>query len=1132
MAYIIPIHPPSSIRHALKLNFLTPDEECLVVAKSNRLDFWRQAAEGLVLEHSSAIYGKVTMLERISGSSSKKTTDHLFVGTDRYAYFTVSWDARRKRLRTEHSAVDSSEIGARDAQLGEKSLIDPTGRFIALELFEGIVTVVPVSPPSSSSSSSSSAGKKAAGSAGGLGMPMPARIPELFVRSSAFLHGYRQRPRLALLFEDGQRRVHVKVKELVHTPGSASDSGQVELNDAEVRLSNLEDHGASHIIPVEGSEIAFLVLGETSIIGVDNDCKVVCTEQLAEPTIFVAWEALSKDRFVLADDFGHLHHFQIFWDTNNRSFDIKVLMRTSRASTLVSLGNGFVFVGSHQGDSQVVRIDVDTSEVQVVQTIPNIAPILDFTVMDMGNRGEEGQTNEYSSGQARIVTGSGAFDDGSLRSVRSGVGLEELGILGDIHGIRDMFSLKSNGAQQYVDTLVASFAGETRVFQFGGEGEVEEVAEFKALELSESTIVAANIPNDQIIQVTASSARVVDAEGGTVLSEWKPSSGQTITDAAANDEKVLLSVDGISLVVLDIRNGLAAVTEKTFDPQSQIACLALPGPSSTICIAGFWQSATITVFKLDTLEELTTETVGDEKGISVPRTILMSQVLADQPPTLFVGMADGIIFTFSVNTSDFSLSSKKSMVLGTQQASFRPLLRPDGLTNVFTICEHPSLIYGSEGKLVYSAVTADAATCVCPFDTELYPGSIIVSTADDLKIATVDIKRATHVRSLPVGETVRRVAYSPKLRAFGLGTIARFVEEGTEVVKSHVKLVDEVLFGLLDTYDLNTDELVECAIRAELDSGGGAREKFIVGTGYLDDESDEAIRGRILVFEVTEDRKLSLVAEQHVKGACRCLSILDGNIVAALIKTVVIYAFDRNSGDSSLIKRATYRTSTAPIDLAVTGNSIAIADLMKSVSIVEFQRGQKGVPDTLTEVSRHFQTTWGTAVANVAEDTYLESDAEGNLMVLHQNRNGVTEEDRRRLEVTSDMLLGEMVNRIRRITIPANANATVIPRAFLATVEGAIYLFALIAPNKQDLLMRLQASMATRVQSPGNMQFNKYRGFRNTSRQSDEPFRFVDGELIERFLDCEDALQEEIVEGLSVDLEEIRSLVEGLKRLH
>ena len=216
----------------------------------------------------------------------------------------------------------------------------------------------------------------------------------------------------------------------------------------------------------------------------------------------------------------------------------------------------------------------------------------------------------------------------------------------------------------------------------------------------------------------------------------------------------------------------------------------------------------------------------------------------------------------------------------------------------------------------------------------------------------------------------------------------------------------------------------------------------------------------------------------------------------------------------------------------MTGDIIAIADLMKSVSIVRYKKGRGGLPDTLEEAARHYETTWATAVAQVDDNTYLESDAEGNLIVLSHEVGGFSEEDRRRLRVTSDMLLGEMVNRIRRIDVVPTAGAVVIPRAFVATVEGSIHLFALIAPSKQDLLMRLQENMAQMVQSPGNVPFNRYRAFKTAVRESEEPNRFVDGELIERFLDCDEGLQENIVKGLGVDVEEVRGMVESLKRLH
>lgn len=70
------------------------------------------------------------------------------------------------------------------------------------------------------------------------------------------------------------------------------------------------------------------------------------------------------------------------------------------------------------------------------------------------------------------------------------------------------------------------------------------------------------------------------------------------------------------------------------------------------------------------------------------------------------------------------------------------------------------------------------------------------------------------------------------------------------------------------------------------------------------------------------------------------------------------------------------------------------------------------------------------------------------------------------------------------------------------------------------------------MQSPGEIEFNRYRAFKNQVREMDEPIRFVDGELVEKFLDASAEMQEAAVKGLGVDVEEVRELVEGLRRLH
>lgn len=142
-----------------------------------------------------------------------------------------------------------------------------------------------------------------------------------------------------------------------------------------------------------------------------------------------------------------------------------------------------------------------------------------------------------------------------------------------------------------------------------------------------------------------------------------------------------------------------------------------------------------------------------------------------------------------------------------------------------------------------------------------------------------------------------------------------------------------------------------------------------------------------------------------------------------------------NVGPMKLEKLASYRTSTAPIELTVVGNMIAVADLMKSLCLVRYDQGKNGEPDALVEIGRHYQTMWSTAVACVGDETFLLSDAEGNLVVLSRNKEGVTAQDKQRLLATSEISLGQMVNRIRPVNIPHLASVAVTPRAFMATVR-------------------------------------------------------------------------------------------------
>lgn len=70
------------------------------------------------------------------------------------------------------------------------------------------------------------------------------------------------------------------------------------------------------------------------------------------------------------------------------------------------------------------------------------------------------------------------------------------------------------------------------------------------------------------------------------------------------------------------------------------------------------------------------------------------------------------------------------------------------------------------------------------------------------------------------------------------------------------------------------------------------------------------------------------------------------------------------------------------------------------------------------------------------------------------------------------------------------------------------------------------------VQTTGNLNFDTYRAFRNAEREGEGPWRFIDGELLERFLDMDEDTQKDVCQGLGPSVEDMRNYVEELKRMH
>lgn len=1005
------------------------------------------------------------MLQRLRPKDSE--TDLLFIGTDRLQYFNVVWNPVTDQLDTvEQGIEDTAEQYMRHSQSQNKCLVDPTGRFMAMHLWEGVLNVFRLPTRKGTTTK--------------LVALDQVRLTELWMKASTFLHSRTGHPMIAFLYKT--QLDHEEARVAVYRLMKDDHGGDVAKFDPQKDRELDEiipDPYASMLIPVpvkdekryhvrnnEGARAhlgGLLVVGETLLTYFDSLTYSSVSSTLQDPKIYVAWAEYDGTHFLMADDYGRLDVLTIETSVGPGGDVVTGMavspmtfpdssLYTSRASSLVYMGRNKLFLASHHGDSQLLHIDMCSQTMVLIKTLSSNAPILDFAIMDMGNREGDSQSgNAFSSGQARIVAGCGAYHDGSLRSIRSGVGLEDQGILDETEAIRGLFSLKSHGSLM-VDTLLISSVADTRVFRFDAEGGIEEIFEFAGMSLDRETLLAANLSNGHILQVTQKSAMLLDPRSGEPLRCWDAPEAKLITAVSANSSWILLSIDGASIVSLSLQNNLAVNSQDspvnpTSGQSDQISCLHAARDFPDVGIIGWWTSGTISIIDLQTLKPLHGESLRHtEDSASVPRDIALVQLhpSGTSGPTLLVALEDGNVVSFNMSTTEYAISARKSVTLGSSPARLHILPQNDGTCNVFATTEHASLIYSAEGRIIYSATTADDATHVAPFDARAFPDCIVLSTDKHVRLCRIDRERLTHVKSLTMKETVRRVAYSPAYKAFGLGCIKKELIQNEEVITSSFRLVDEIIFQELGKpFILNASaalEMVEAVIRAELpDCAGNLVERFVVGTSFIvdDDHLDQpGTLGRILVLGVDEKRQVFQIVSHKLKGPCRCLGTLGQHIVAGLSKTVIVFDYvEGTTTTGSLQKVAAYRPASMPIDLDISGNMIGVGDLMQSLSLVEFIPARDGNRASLEERARHYQPGWVTSVCHLDGERWLEADSLGNILVLQRNTEAPTEQDRKRLEITSEIHIGEQINRIRKLHVATSENSVISPKAFLGSVS-------------------------------------------------------------------------------------------------
>ncbi|KAJ0018327.1 hypothetical protein Pint_11045 [Pistacia integerrima] len=1132
--YVVTAHKPTNVTHSCVGNFTSPQELNLIIAKCTRIEIHLLTPQGLQPMLDVPIYGRIATLELFRPHG--ETQDFLFIATERYKFCVLQWDAESSELITRFKIYtnknnqamgDVSDRIGRPTDNGQIGIIDPDCRLIGLHLYDGLFKVIPFD------------------SKGQLKEAFNIRLEELQVLDIKFLYGC-SRPTIVVLYQDNKDARHVKTYEVALKDKDFAEGPWSQ--------NNL-DNGADLLIPVPPPLCGVLIIGEETIVYCSaNTFKAIPIR----PSITKAYGRVDADgsRYLLGDHAGLLHLLVITHEKEKvTGLKIELLGETSIASTISYLDNAFVYIGSSYGDSQLIKLnlqpDAKGSYVEVLERYVNLGPIVDFCVVDLERQG-----------QGQVVTCSGAYKDGSLRIVRNGIGINEQASV-ELQGIKGMWSLRSSTDDPFDTFLVVSFISETRILAMNLEDELEEteiegfcsqaqtlfchdavfnqlvqlwwpILVLAAVMSSGLCSVNNNGNNDGgagdgddciVVEVTSCSVRLVSSTSRELRTEWKAPAGYSVNVATANATQVLLATGGGHLVYLEIGDG--TLTEvKHAQLEYEISCLDInpigENPNySQIAAVGMWTDISVRIFSLPDLNLITKEHLGGE---IIPRSVLLCAF--EGISYLLCALGDGHLLNFLLNMNTGELADRKKVSLGTQPITLRTF-SSKSTTHVFAASDRPTVIYSSNKKLLYSNVNLKEVSHMCPFNSAAFPDSLAIAKEGELTIGTIDDIQKLHIRSIPLGEHARRICHQEHSRTFAICSLKN--QSSAEESEMHfIRLLDDQTFEFISTYPLDTFEygcsILSCSFSDD------SNVYYCVGTAYVLPEENEPTKGRILVF-IVEDGKFQLIAEKETKGAVYSLNAFNGKLLAAINQKIQLYKWMlRDDGSRELQSECGHHGHILALYVQTRGDFIVVGDLMKSISLLIYKHEEGAIE----ERARDYNANWMSAVEILDDDIYLGAENNFNLFTVRKNSEGATDEERGRLEVVGEFHLGEFVNRFRHgslvMRLP-DSDVGQIPTVIFGTVNGVIGVIASLPHEAYLFLEKLQSNLRKVIKGVGGLNHEQWRSFNNEKKTVDAK-NFLDGDLIESFLDLSRSRMDEISKTMNVSVEELCKRVEELTRLH
>merc|ERR1719219_2172193 len=374
----------------------------------------------------------------------------------------------------------------------------------------------------------------------------------------------------------------------------------------------------------------------------------------------------------------------------------------------------------------------------------------------------------------------------------------------------------------------------------------------------------------------------------------------------------------------------------------------------------------------------------------------------------------------------------------------------------------------------------------------------------------------------------------PRPSGHGGGTGSLQMDQEQEVYS--LLIIDQHTFEVLHAHQLMPQEYAMSLLSCKL--GDDPSPYYVVGTGIVNPEDSEPKIGRILIFSWA-DGKLSQVAEKEIKGSPYALVSFNGKLLTSINSTVRLWEWTQ---EKELRLECSHFNNIIALDMKARGDFILVGDLVRSITLLQY----KTMEGSFEEIARDFSPNWMTGVDIIDDDTFIGTENNNNMFVCQRDSGANNEEERSQMSEVGRIHMGDHINSFKHGSlVMQNLGDSSIPHTgsiLYGTVGGSIGLVTQLPQEFYEFLQELQTRLSKVIKSIGRIDHNNWRSF--SSEKKDEASEgFIDGDLIESFLDLDRSTMSQVVSGLqrqdqsggarmAVSVDDTIKIVEDLTRIH